>query len=118
MPPGTKSENSSETKPATVSQKLTLFMRGKAMSGAPIMSGTNQFPKPPIIAGMTMKKTMIRPCAVMNTFHMCSAVSKSALPPMNCAHHCRCWMPGSASSMRMMPEIAPPTIPAMIAKIR
>ncbi len=31
-------------------------MRGKAMSGAPIISGTNQLPKPPIIAGMTMKK--------------------------------------------------------------
>ena len=105
-------------KPATVSQKLTLFMRGKAMSGAPIISGTNQLPKPPIIAGMTMKKTMIRPWAVMNTFHICSEVSKSALPPMNCAHHCRYWMPGSASSRRMMPEIAPPTMPAMIAKIR
>ena len=38
-------------------------MRGKAMSGAPIISGTIQLPKPPIIAGMTMKNTMIRPCA-------------------------------------------------------
>ena len=37
-----------------------LFMRGKAMSGAPIISGTNQLAKPPIIAGMTMKKIMIR----------------------------------------------------------
>ena len=44
-------------------------MRGNAMSGAPIISGTIQFPKPPIMAGMTMKNTMIRPCAVMNTFH-------------------------------------------------
>ena len=50
-----------------------LFIRGKAMSGAPIMIGTNQLPKPPIIAGMTMKKTMIRPWAVISTFHMCSA---------------------------------------------
>ena len=50
-----------------------LFMRGKAMSGAPIISGTNQLPKPPIIAGMTMKNTMIRPCAVISTFHVCSA---------------------------------------------
>ncbi len=39
-------------------------MRGKAMSGAPIISGTIQLPNPPIIAGMTMKNTMIRPCAV------------------------------------------------------
>ena len=30
----------------------------------------------------------------------------------------RYWMPGSASSARIMPEIAPPIIPAMIAKIR
>ena len=51
MPPGTNSENSSEQKPATVSQNEMLFMRGKAMSGAPIMIGTNQLPKPPIIAG-------------------------------------------------------------------
>jgi hypothetical protein len=45
-----------------------LFIRGNAMSGAPIMMGTNQLPKPPIIAGMTMKNTMIRPCAVISTF--------------------------------------------------
>ncbi len=88
------------------------------MSGAPIISGTNQLPKPPIMAGMTMKNTMIRPCAVMNTFHMCSAVLISSAPPISCAHQPRYWMPGSANSTRMMPEIAPPTIPAMIAKIR
>src|SRR3954465_2972909 len=45
-----------------------LFMRGNAMSGAPIISGTNQLPKPPIIAGITVKKTMISPCAVISTF--------------------------------------------------
>ena len=56
----------------TSSQKLMLFIRGKAMSGAPIISGTNQLPKPPIIAGMTMKKTMIRPWAVISTFQWCS----------------------------------------------
>ena len=38
-------------------------MRGKAISGAPIMIGTNQLPKPPISAGMTTKNTMIRPWA-------------------------------------------------------
>ena len=43
-------------------------MRGNAMSGAPIMMGTNQLPKPPIMAGMTMKNTMIRPWAVIRTF--------------------------------------------------
>ena len=58
---------SSSAKEAGSSQNEMLFMRGKAMSGAPIISGTNQLPKPPIIAGMTMKKIMIRPCAVTNT---------------------------------------------------
>ncbi len=38
------------------------------MSGAPIMIGTNQLAKPPISAGMTMKKTMIRPWLVISTF--------------------------------------------------
>lgn len=42
------------------SQKLILFIRGKAMSGAPIISGTNQFPNPPIIMGMTMKKIITK----------------------------------------------------------
>ena len=61
-------EPTSSRKDGTSSQKQMLFMRGKAMSGAPIISGTNQLPKPPIIAGMTMKNTMIRPWAVMSTF--------------------------------------------------
>ncbi len=30
-----------------------LFMRGKAISGAPISKGTIQLPKPPIMAGVT-----------------------------------------------------------------
>ncbi len=71
MPPGTKAEPSNRKKAGTSSQKLILFIRGKAMSGAPIISGTNQLPKPPIIAGMTMKKTMIRPWAEISTFHRC-----------------------------------------------
>ncbi len=44
------------------------------MSGAPIISGTNQLPKPPIIAGMTMKKIMIRPCAVVEHVEQVRAV--------------------------------------------
>ncbi len=42
-------------------QKLTLFKRGKAMSGAPIISGINQLPNPPIITGITKKKIKIKP---------------------------------------------------------
>ena len=49
------------------SQNEMLFIRGKAMSGAPIMIGTNQLPNPPISAGITMKKIMIRPWLVMTT---------------------------------------------------
>lgn len=37
-------------------QNLILFIRGNAISGAPSISGTNQFPNPPIIIGITMKK--------------------------------------------------------------
>lgn len=37
-------------------QKLILFIRGNAISGAPIIKGTNQFPKPPIKVGITIKK--------------------------------------------------------------
>ena len=105
-------------KAGTSSQKLMLFIRGKAMSGAPIISGTNQLPKPPIIAGMTMKNTMIRPWAVISTFQWCSASSKLALPAPSGQRLVRIWMPGSASSARMTPEMAPPMIPATIAKIR
>jgi hypothetical protein len=41
------------------SQNLMLFIRGNAISGAPIIIGTNQFPKPPIITGITIKKIII-----------------------------------------------------------
>jgi hypothetical protein len=44
-----------------------LFIRGNAMSGAPIIRGTNQFPNPPIMIGITMKKIMIKACAVTIT---------------------------------------------------
>ena len=50
------------------SQNEMLFIRGNAMSGAPIIIGTNQFPNPPINPGMTTKKTMMSPWAVVKTF--------------------------------------------------
>lgn len=49
------------------SQKLMLFIRGNAMSGAPIMRGTSQFPKPPIMTGITMKKIITKAWAVTIT---------------------------------------------------
>lgn len=44
-----------------------LFIRGNAMSGAPIISGTSQFPNPPIIIGITIKKIITKACAVTIT---------------------------------------------------
>jgi hypothetical protein len=38
------------------SQNLMLLMRGKAISGDPSISGTNQFPNPPVMIGITIKK--------------------------------------------------------------
>ena len=49
------------------SQKLMLFIRGNAISGAPIISGTSQFPKPPINIGNTIKKIITNACAVTMT---------------------------------------------------
>ena len=79
------------------------------MSGAPIISGTNQLPKPPINAGMTTKKTMINPCAEMITFHIWPGSADSRLK------YCT---PGSCSSMRMSTEKAPPIRPAITEKTR
>ena len=67
-----------------------LFIRGKAMSGAPIISGTNQLPKPPISVGITMKNTMMRPWPVTKTLKACGFEK-----------NCR---PGSCSSRRMAIE--------------
>ena len=49
------------------SQKLMLFNRGKAISGAPNIRGTNQLPNPPIIIGMTIKKIITNAWAVTIT---------------------------------------------------
>ncbi len=39
LPPGTNTDSTASDEPATYSQKLRLFIRGNAMSGAPICSG-------------------------------------------------------------------------------
>lgn len=49
------------------SQNLILFIRGKAISGAPNIRGTNQLPKPPIRIGITMKKIIMNAWAVTIT---------------------------------------------------
>lgn len=66
-PLSTPAEASSKIKEGGINQKLIFFIRGKAMSGAPIIRGISQFPNPPIIIGITMKKIITRACAVTTT---------------------------------------------------
>lgn len=66
-PASTPDEARRRRKDGGRSQKLMLFIRGNAMSGAPIMRGINQFPKPPIIIGMTIKKIITKAWAVTIT---------------------------------------------------
>lgn len=66
-PASTIDDARSSKKEGGRSQKLMLFIRGNAISGAPIINGTNQFPKPPIIMGITIKKIITKACAVTIT---------------------------------------------------
>jgi hypothetical protein len=66
-PLSTKPPISSNLRDGGSNQNLILFIRGKAMSGAPIIKGTNQFPKPPIMMGITMKKIITKAWAVTIT---------------------------------------------------
>ena len=118
--PSTNIDRISSENDAGSSQNEMLFMRGKAMSGAPIIKGTNQLPKPPIIAGITTKKIMITPWAVMKTLYMFLAASRSSsgLPARMCEMKGKTWIPGYISSMRIAPESAEPIRPAITAKIR
>lgn len=59
-PASTIEDARSSKKDGGRSQKLILFIRGNAISGAPIIKGTNQFPKPPIMIGITMKKIITK----------------------------------------------------------
>ncbi len=64
-PPSMKKVAISSVKANGRIQKLQLFMRGSAMSGAPTISGTCQFAKP-TKAGMMAPKTMISACMVVS----------------------------------------------------
>lgn len=66
-PASTPAEAKSSRKDGGRSQKLILFIRGKAMSGAPSIRGTSQLPKPPIMMGITMKKIITKAWAVTIT---------------------------------------------------
>jgi len=59
-PLSTNPPANSKVKDGGRSQNLILFIRGKAISGAPIIIGTSQLPNPPIMVGITMKKIMTK----------------------------------------------------------
>jgi len=59
-PLSTRPPASNSDKEGGSNQKLILFIRGKAISGALIISGINQFPNPPIMIGITMKKIITK----------------------------------------------------------
>lgn len=71
-PASTYEDDSNSKSAGGNSQKLMLFIRGKAISGAPIISGISQFPNPPIIIGITMKKIIMKAWAVTNTLKIWS----------------------------------------------
>lgn len=85
------------------SQNLILFMRGKAISGDPKNIGTSQFPNPPIIIGITMKKIITKAWAVTMTLY-----SWSFWPNIE----------GWESFIRMITLIEAPTIPDHTPKIK
>jgi hypothetical protein len=105
MPDSIKLEVSNKNKAGGSSQKLKLFNRGKAISGAPIKIGINQLPKPPIMMGITIKKIIIIPWAVTITLY------NWWLPD-------KIWLPGSESSQRISTDKNVPIIPATPPKIR
>lgn len=57
-PASTRDDETNKIKAGGNSQKLILFKRGKHISQAPIIIGTNQLPKPPIAVGITKKNIM------------------------------------------------------------
>jgi hypothetical protein len=66
-PLSTAADDSNSVKDGGSNQNLMLFSRGKAISGAPSIKGTNQFPNPPIIIGITKKKIIMKAWAVTIT---------------------------------------------------
>jgi len=75
-PLSTKPPAVSKDKEGGRSQKLMLFIRGNAMSGAPIINGTSQLPNPPIIIGITIKKIITKAWAVTMTLYVWSSPIK------------------------------------------
>lgn len=59
--------NRRSSKAGIINQNLMLFIRGNDISGAPNIRGTRIFPKAPIRMGITVKKIIMKACAVTIT---------------------------------------------------
>ena len=68
-PFSTAADVTSKIKDGGSSQNLILFSRGKAISGAPSIRGSNQFPNPPINTGITRKKIIRKAWAVTRVLY-------------------------------------------------
>lgn len=75
-PFSTAAEDTSRINDGGRSQNLRLFSRGNAISGAPSISGSNQFPNPPINTGITRKKIIRNACAVTSVLYSWSLPRK------------------------------------------
>lgn len=103
-PASTKDDDTNLNKAGGNNQNEILFNRGKAISGAPNILGTNQFPNPPIKNGITKKKIMIKACAVTITLYNWWFPDKA-------------WIPGEANSIRIHTDKVVPTTPDKVPKI-
>lgn len=93
----------SKVKEGGRSQNLILFIRGKAISGLPSIKGTSQFPKPPIMIGITIKKIITKACAVTITLYSWSSPIR---------------LPGALSSVRIISLKEVPRTLAQAPKIK
>lgn len=102
-PFSTAAENTKRVKEGGSSQNLMLLRRGKAMSGAPNMRGSSQFPKPPINTGMTRKKIIRKAWAVTRVLYSWSLPRRE---------------PGWPSSARIIRLIEVPRRPDQMPRIK
>ncbi len=102
-PDSTKVELNNKIKDGGNNQKLILFILGKAISGAPIIKGTNQLPNPPIKVGITIKNIITNAWPVTITLY-------SWLLPA------RIWLPGWASSILINTDKVVPATPERAPK--
>jgi hypothetical protein len=102
-PTSTREEANNKQSDGGSNQKLMLLRRGNAISGLPIIIGTNQLPKPPIKIGITMKKIIKKAWAVIKTLYSWWFPNKR-------------WLPGCNNSILIKSDIQPPNTPEKVPK--